>query len=153
MLSSLSYECKRNESGVNLNPSYLIKLFSNPDSAKSGLYHKQFEDNIIDESINFAENNYILSENVYNLTKEMSRNSTIILMHLNIRSLPQNFDKLKILVLSMKIKPRVISLNETWIKRGHMGEFNYLSDYVLISNSREKSPGGGVAFYIHKSLS
>ena len=34
-----------------------------------------------------------------------------------------------------------------------MGEFNCLSDCVLISNSREKSPGGGVAFYIHKCLS
>ena len=107
----------------------------------------------LDESINFAENNFILSENVHNLPKEMSRNSTIILMHLNIRSLPQNFDKLKILLLSMKTKPHAISLNETWIKHGHMGEFNCLSDYVLISNSREKSPGGGVAFYIHKSLS
>ena len=53
----------------------------------------------------------------------------------------------------MKIKPRVISLNETWIKHGYMDEFNCLSDYVLISNSREKSPGGGVAFYSHKSLS
>ena len=52
----------------------------------------------------------------------------------------------------MKIKLHVISLNETWVKHGHMGEFNFLSDYVLISNSREKSPGGGVAFYIHKSL-
>ena len=53
----------------------------------------------------------------------------------------------------MRIKPHIISLNETWIKHGHMGEFNCLFDYVLISNSREKSPGGGVAFYIHKSLS
>ena len=92
VLNSLSCESKRNESGVNLNPSYLNKLFTNPDSAKSDLDHKQFENNIIDEPINFAENNYILSENVHNLTKEMSRNSTIILMHLNIRSLPQNFD-------------------------------------------------------------
>ena len=99
-----------------MNPSYLNKLFSNPDSAKSGLYNKQFQDNIIDEPINFADNNYILSENVHNLTKEMSRNSTIILMHLNIRSLPQNFDKLKILLLSIKMKLHVIFLNETWIK-------------------------------------
>ena len=83
MLNSLNCESKRNESGVNLNPSHLNKLFLNPDRAKSGLYHKQFENNIIDEPINFAENNYILSENVHNLTKEMYRNSTIILMHLN----------------------------------------------------------------------
>ena len=120
VLNSLSYKSKRNGSGVNLNPSYLNKLFSNPDSAKSGLFHKQFQDNIIDEPIKFADNNYILSENVHNLTKEMSRNSTIILMHLNIRSLPQNFDKLKILLLSMKIKPHVNSLNETSIKNGHI---------------------------------
>ena len=71
-LNSLNYESKRNESGVNLNLSYLNKLFSNPDSAKSGLYHKQFEDIIIDGSINFADNNCILSENVHNLTNEIS---------------------------------------------------------------------------------
>ena len=77
----------------------------------------------------------------------MSRNSAIILMHLNIRSLPHYFDKLKILLLSIKIKPHVISLNETWIKHGHMDEFNCLSDYVIISNSREKSPGVVVVFF------
>ena len=96
-----------------MNPSYLNKLFSNPVNAKSGLYYKQFEDNIIDELINFADNNYNLSEIVHNLTKEKSRNSAVILMHLNIKSLPQNFHKFKILLLSMKIKPYVISLNET----------------------------------------
>ena len=53
----------------------------------------------------------------------------------------------------MKNQPHVISLNETWIKDGQLGEFKGFLDYVLVTYCRSKYRGGGEAFYIKKILS
>ena len=83
----------------------------------------------------------------------MNQGYSLIAIHLNIKSLNLNYDKLNILVTSMKNQPHVISFNETWIKNGQQGEFNAFLDFVLVSNCRSKYRGGGVAFYIKKKLS
>ena len=74
-------------------------------------------------------------------------------MHINVRSLAINYDKLKLLLSSMKLKPHLISLNETWLKQKQMRDFNNLLHYVLVINSRKQSIGGGVDFYIKQNLS
>ena len=102
---------------------------------------------------NFIDHNYITSENTSFLVEGINQRCSLIVMHLNIRSLALNYDKLKILVTSMKNQPHVICLNETWIKGGQQGEFNAFLDYVLVSNCRSKYRGRGEAFYIKKNFS
>ena len=85
--------------------------------------------------------------------RNVNPNCSLILMHINVRSLAINCDKLKLLLSSMKLKPYIISLNETWLKQNQMGEINNLLDYVLITNSRKQSTGGGVGFYTKQNLS
>ena len=142
-------------SKTKLDPSKLNKLFSNSDSDnwKTDLHNSQFENNLTEENLDFIDHNYITSENTLLLVEGMNRRCSLIVMHLNIRSLALDCDKLKILVTSMKNQPHVISLNETWIKDGQLGEFNAFLDYVLVTNCRSKYRGGGVAFYIKKDLS
>ena len=71
--------------------------------------------------------------------------SILITMHINIRSLPANFDKLQSLLANIKLKPHILSINETWLNNNQKSEFNNLSNYVFISNNRIHSRGGGVA--------
>ena len=74
-------------------------------------------------------------------------------MHINIRSLPANFNKLQSLLANMKLKLHIISINEIWLNNNQKGEFNNLSNYVYISNNRIHSRGGGVASYVDETLS
>ena len=74
-------------------------------------------------------------------------------MHINIRSLQANFNKLWSLPANMKLKPHIISINETWLNNNQKGEFNNLLNYVFISNNRIHSRDGGVAFYVDETLS
>ena len=142
-------------SKTKLDPSNLNKLFSNTDSDnwKTDLHNSQFENNLTEENLDFIDHNYITSENTSLLVEGINRRCSLIVMHLNIRSLALNCDKLNVLVTSMKNQPHVISLNETWIKDGQLGEFNAFLDYVLVTNCKSKYRGGGVAFYIKKNLS
>ena len=80
----------------------------------------------------------------------VNQNRSVILMHINVRSLPINYNTLKLLS-SMKLKPH-ISLNKTWLKQNQTREFNNLLDYVLITNFRKQNTGGGVGFYIKQNL-
>ena len=74
-------------------------------------------------------------------------------MLINIRSLPANFNKLQSLLANIKLKPHIISINETWLNNNQNCEFNNLSNYVFISNNRIRSRGEGVAFYVDETLS
>ena len=144
------------QSTTKLDPSNLNKLFSNTDSDnwKTDLKrNSQFENNLTEENLDFIDHNYITLENTSLLMEGMNQRCSLIVIHLNIKSLTLNYDKLKILVTSMKNQPHVISLNETSIKNGQQGEFNAFLDYVLVSNCRSKYRGGGVAFYIKNNLS
>ena len=73
-------------------------------------------------------------------------------MHINKRSLPGSFNKLQSLLAKKKLKPHIISINETWLNSNQKSEFNNLSNYVFISNNRVHSRGGGIVFYVDETL-
>ena len=140
---------------MNLNPSYLNNFFCKKDTI--------YNDENLHNQVNTDDKSYLVNiNNDYELSQDMHRtifksnvnpNCSLILMHINVRSLAKNCDKLKFLLSSMKLKPHIISLNETWLKQNQMGECNNLLDYVFITNSRKQGTGGGVGFYIKQNLS
>ncbi len=58
-------------------------------------------------------------ENEYNLPEEIllsTKLNDLRIIHLNIHSVPDKFDKLKILLTTIKWKPNIILLCETFLK-------------------------------------
>ena len=62
-------------------------------------------------------------------------------MHINVSSLLANFDKLQSLLADMKLKPYIISINETWLITTKMVN-STTYNYVFISNNRIHSKSG-----------
>ncbi len=71
-------------------------------------------------------------------------------MHLNIRSLAPKVSELEIL-LDLVGSPKVLILSETWLSV-NCPMLN-ISGYNLISSPRKLGRGGGVAAYLHNSVS
>ena len=77
-------------------------------------------------------NNLLQQEQIYKdldtFNKEINSNDDLIL-HLNIRSLNANFEKLLILIKSIKKKPFVIVCTEVWKLDYH--EYYNIKDYKV----------------------
>ena len=80
----------------------------------------------------------------------VKRNHNICSMHLNIRSLPGKFDKLKLLLSQLdnvNVNIDFILICETYrIKRNH--DLYHLPGYNFISRHRKQTKCGGVGMYI-----
>ena len=139
--------CSKKNLTFQLDPNELSELFVDDSIQLSNVSDIDYHD--------FFDISYYFSENSENIIANMQTQSSsfLITMHLNIRSLPANFDKLQSLLANMKLKPHILSINETWLKNNQKGEFNNLSNYVFISNNRTHSRGGGVALYVDDTLS
>ena len=94
-----------------------------------------------------------MSKNAHTILNDFKQDFSLLVLHINIRSLAANFAKLQILISSLKVKPHVISINETWLKQNQQGDYSSLFDYKLVSNSRNEHKEGGVALYIQRDLS
>ena len=101
---------------MNQNLSYLNDFFCKKNTNYNDeKLHNQF--NTDDESYLVNINNdYVVSQVMHRtiFKSNVNPSCSLILMHINVRSLATNYDKLKLLLSSMKLKPHVISLNETW---------------------------------------
>ena len=64
--------------------------------------------------------------------KSCNINSNLLVVHVNISSLPKNFDALEHFILNLKIKPYVILVSETWLDNAHAASFA-LDGYSLTS--------------------
>ncbi len=73
------------------------------------------------------------------------------IFHLNIRSLPDKFDKLKFLLISTKFDPDVILLCETFLNNKNETLYQ-LNGYQFISKPRVNKACGGVAMYVKNEL-
>ena len=73
----------------------------------------------------------------------------MIIIHINIRSLTHNLDKLREFIDSFIIKPHIICLSETWLNSNE--DFNNnITNYTYQTNYRgkqNKCRGGGVIIY------
>ena len=74
------------------------------------------------------------------------------ILHINIRSLNKNLDKLEDLLENMKHSPDLIAISETKLKNHHDLNIVSLPGYIFI-NSNSTSFCGGVGLYIKQGLS
>ena len=72
------------------------------------------------------------------------------LMHLNIRSIPKNIDKLSNYLTLIDLQFSIIALSETWLNN-ETSDIYELPEYRSIHLTRPSRKGGGVSMYIHRS--
>ena len=89
----------------------------------------------------------------FNAALNCDNRSTFSFMHVNIRSLPKNFDQMRNYLHTLHSDFSVMGLSETWLKNSDM-PFNIYSipGYQLETNNRTGRVGGGVALYISSDL-
>ena len=78
---------------------------------------------------------------------------TFSVLHLNMRSLNENFESFKELLTTIKFEFNVICFTETWCTDDPRNEtlFN-LENYTSINQVRKHGRGGGICVFIHNSL-
>ena len=75
------------------------------------------------------------------------------MLHLFIRSLQKNFDTLFTLLMTVKFEFKVICITEAWCSDNSMNHNLFeLPQYKSIHQVRRISKGGGIAVFLHKSL-
>ena len=95
------------------------------------------DSNFFNEKINSVESTYYTHEEFVSFSSNLSENFSII--HLNIRSLQENIDKVKDFLNDIKGKFSVIVLSETWIVHGkvdlnslfHMPNYSFIHEKKL----------------------
>ena len=114
------------------------------------------DQNLIDHSCNY----YSIEDfnNKFNpKSKQTPKNSDnyidyFSLLHINARSLNQNFDAIELFRTSVKEFPfSVIGITETWLNSNSPTMF-HLQDYEFLRADRSHGKGGGVGIYIHNKL-
>ena len=79
-------------------------------------------------------------------------NKTFSVLHLNVRSLNQNFESLKELLTTIIFEFKVICLTETSCTDDPRNETFNLENYTSINQVRKHDGGGGICGFIHNSL-
>ena len=97
---------------------------------------------------------YIIPKNNSNtnlLVRKKKVPTFLSIIHLNCRSLPSNYNKLKDCINALDFQFDVIALSETWLIDNDTDSFN-IDGYKMFTCSRTNKSGGGVALYINDSL-
>ena len=79
-------------------------------------------------------------------------NDDFSILHLNPRSLNKNIDSIHNFISSFNHAFSVISLSETWFNEDGSNLIHF-EDYILVNAPRMGRRSGGVAIYVHNSLS
>ena len=75
------------------------------------------------------------------------------MLHLNIRNLQKHFDGLFNLLMMLKFEFKVICITETWCSNNSMNHNIFeLPQYKSIHQVRTTGKGGGIAVFLHESL-
>ena len=111
-----------------------------------------------DPALNFRNvcNSLYYSEcnlNDLNVSNSITMSAYLSLLHLNVRSLPQNNDALTMFLQNLTVKFDVIALTETWLSNETCDLSFLSSDYEHYKRYRENRRGGGVSLFVHRSLS
>ena len=120
------------------------ELFANTLNENSENFNLEIYD---DSDLSIPLGSQYYTENMF-VTKTQSRSiNNCCILHMNIRSMNKNFEKLKIFLDKAQCERAIIGITETWFS-GSPHSMYSLSGYNMITNSRQKKRGGGVALYI-----
>ena len=96
-------------------------------------------------------NKYYLEDEFNNLVHDNRVESYFSLLHINARSLAKNLHRLIVYLKTFNHTFHVIAISETWANNANYSFLN-ISRYNSHTNYRTERRGGGVALYIHESL-
>ena len=103
-------------------------------------------------TFNFKDSQYFTSEESTRNLNNFGKRSFSVL-HLNIRSLQKNLDSLFNLLMTLKFEFKVICITETWCSDNSMNHNLFkLPQYKSIHQVRRTGKGGGIAVFLHESL-
>ena len=111
-----------------------------------------------DPDIHFYETHLSLSKpsNYYDQdsfnNKFLSTSFSSAFLHLNIRSIPRNLNKLKAYLSMMKIEFSIIGISESWLTEDSKDAY-YINGYNNIHLCRKNKRGGGVSLFIKPGIS
>ena len=75
------------------------------------------------------------------------------MLHVNLRSLNQNFESLKKLQTTIRFDYKAIFFTEIWCTDDPRNQTSFnLENYISINQVREHVRGGGICVFIHNSL-
>lgn len=99
--------------------------------------------------LNLPDSKYFISEEFNQLY--LKTNVDLSLLHLNARSINQNFDdKVTDFLNTIESNFSIIGISETWIKNSNNDI--HINGYDFINNYREDRIGGGVGIFINNDL-
>lgn len=86
----------------------------------------------------------------YNSSFSTGDDSSLNIIHFNIRNLVSNRDELEVCLSQLKRKPDVIALSETWLDKYNKSTINF-QGYICYNVVRNK-PHGGVSILVRENL-
>ena len=108
----------------------------------------------VDPDTNFLTQNRHSTCDYYNdlsFNENFHRHDNFSLFHVNIRSLPRNFDHLKIHLNELKHSFTIIAISENWLTNINR-EIYHLKGYSHKKTIREQRTGGGVPLFIKNDI-
>jgi exonuclease III len=156
--NSQFYEQIRNLSTTRLDPDALTDLIYNPFDNNEDNCEGSFND--IDPDQNFLNEmggktiqncKYHYIDSPFTEIKDKLANTSISLMHLNIRSLPKNLNDFSSLLDTSTIDFNLIALSETWLHQDNADSYG-LKGFKHEYLTRKDKKGGGVSIFIKDSL-
>lgn len=88
---------------------------------------------------------------VADLNNTRNDQNNLFLLHINIRSLPKNFDSLQRLVQNLNPKPQFVLLTELWLPPDTSEQYD-LDNYVFEYSAPSQFRGKGAGLYIDSSI-
>ena len=135
-------------------PTALNSFFQkdNDINSKNDYYYFNTDDNLHNTATITQSSTYMYSKNTHIIDENLKQNCSLIMLHINIRSLPANFAKLQTLISFLHIKPHIISINETcYSKINKVNSTLFLITHLFLT--AEKNTREGVWHYISKTIS
>jgi hypothetical protein len=80
---------------------------------------------------------------------EYTKNSSLSMLHLNIRSLPKNIDSLMATIRTTSIAFDILGFTETWLKPAN-ADCHGIQGYTHEFSTRDDRPGGGVSIFVNE---
>jgi len=152
-----------NELNIILMPvSFNISTYASADLSDSSMSDGEIDEDRndysalsnVDPDKNISTNDEKLDCRYYTASefnKSFPNSNNFSLYHVNLRSIPNNIDKLTYFLEEINLRFNIIAISETWLQEHNTSLYN-LRGYNHEYSIRDKRIGGGVSLFISKSI-